>query len=205
MPQLGKIDWEKVSRLDLPDDVQGWHSDHPIFAELVARTKPANIIEVGSWKGRSAIHLAQLAPLAKLYCVDTWLGGSDHILSDKPQDDLHLSPLGHPQIFEQFLWNVYRAKVHEQITPIPAPSLVGAQVLKHLNVTAELIYIDGSHDYADVFADICAYRELLAPSGLIFGDDYTWPSVKYAVLRYCFERRAQLQQTPDGLFWVIKT
>jgi NAD(P)-dependent dehydrogenase (short-subunit alcohol dehydrogenase family) len=41
----------------------------------------------------------------------------------------------------------------------------------------DLIYVDGSHDYDDVAADLAAYRPLVRPGGVMFGDDYcgSWP------------------------------
>ena len=35
---------------DYPEDLQGWGSQSPAFEELLARTKPTRIIEVGTWK-----------------------------------------------------------------------------------------------------------------------------------------------------------
>jgi hypothetical protein len=40
-----------------PEDVQGWGSTHPIFHILIDAIRPATIVELGSWKGASAIHM----------------------------------------------------------------------------------------------------------------------------------------------------
>ena len=42
-------------------DLQGWGSNHPIFAQIIAKIRPALIIEVGTWKGASAVHMARVA------------------------------------------------------------------------------------------------------------------------------------------------
>ena len=44
-------------------DLQGWGSKHVIFEYLLQKIKPNLIIELGTWKGASAIHMLNL------YCV----------------------------------------------------------------------------------------------------------------------------------------
>lgn len=195
------VSWNSVSQLShlararSPDD-WGWNSapPDPIFAKLAKSA--ASIIEVGSWKGGSAITFAKAAPCANIYCVDTWLGGIDHLLSGKPADDIALDPLGYPQLYATFLWNVWSAGVSAQINPIPNTSLNGARLLKAVGIAADLIYIDGSHEYEDVRADIAAYQKLLRPGGVMFGDDVWMEGVAKAVADYDVEVRGQ--------FWILR-
>src|SRR5690349_3453691 len=69
-------------------DITGWQSTHPWFAQIIGQVKPERILEVGTWKGASAIHMAQLAkqvnPRAQVLCVDTWLG-SHRVLWTTPE------------------------------------------------------------------------------------------------------------------------
>lgn len=62
----------------LPCDLQGWGGDSPAFAGLIKEVRPALVIEVGTWKGASAVSMADAAAHAglstKIVCVDTWLG-----------------------------------------------------------------------------------------------------------------------------------
>lgn len=41
-------------------DMQGWSSTDPVFEEIIQQLKPRKIVEVGTWKGGSAIHMAEL-------------------------------------------------------------------------------------------------------------------------------------------------
>lgn len=187
--------------LPLDIDLQGWNSDHPIFEELVNKTKPKVIIEVGTWKGRSARRWADLSD-ADLYCIDTWLGGIDHFLSDKPQDGMNPDEHGSPRIYEQFLRNFADHPAAHRIHPVRQTSLNGARALAARGLFADLIYIDGSHEYEDAYADICAYLPLLAPNGVLFGDDYGFPGVQVAVHRFAIERQRQIRLV-DRNFWII--
>lgn len=159
-------------------DLRGWNSTHDVFRDLINRTDPATIIEVGTWKGASAIHMADICRSTlrhtHIYCVDTWLGAPEFwtTLADTPERDLHLHH-GYPQVYYQFISNVIHGGHTRRITPIPNTSVTGAKILQHMGVQAELIYIDGSHEYEDVKADIRAYLPLLKPGGVMFGDDYS--------------------------------
>lgn len=170
----------------LPVDVTGWNFKHDIFNDLVKQTMPKVIIEVGTWKGGSAIKMAnyckQLRLDTKIYCVDTWLGAYEFwtYLNDTDERDLMLRN-GYPQVYYQFLSNVVHSGVKDFIYPVPLPSSTGWKVLEYLGVKADLIYIDGSHEYDDVKADILNYRKLLTDKGVIFGDDYGWEGVRNAV------------------------
>jgi cephalosporin hydroxylase len=44
----------------MPPDMQGWASDRPVFREVLTELKPKFIVEVGTWKGMSAFHMADL-------------------------------------------------------------------------------------------------------------------------------------------------
>lgn len=220
IPTIAELVSAPQNLLPADFDLAGWNSDHPIFDRLVDEVEPRTIIEVGSWKGRSAMHFAQataglkepddvsgiaIPRTADIYCVDTWLGGVDHVLSSKPVDDLRRDPLGSPRLYHQFLRNfvdypAFAARIH----PVQNTSINGARILAAVGVLAELIYIDGSHEYNDVYADLCAYDQLLAPGGVIFGDDFrSFPGVFAAVMRFAFETGRKIEEV-DRNFWILR-
>ncbi len=189
-----------------PDtDMQGWNSTHPFFKQLIDEIQPTRIIEVGTWKGASTIHMASLAPNASIYCVDTWFGGIDHALSDKPQDAIAKDEHGAPRLYHQFLRNVASTPFAGRIYPIQQTSLNAARILHYhgLSGFADLIYIDGSHEYEDCYSDLCVYAPMVANGGRIFGDDFrAFPGVFTAVLRYAHENNRRVKEV-DGNFWML--
>lgn len=196
---------EKPKEL-LPIDLQGWNSQHHIFYDMVKELLPKTIIEVGTWKGASAIRMAESCRSfmldTKIYCIDTWLGAEEFWtrFADTKERDL-MQRNGYPQIYYQFLSNVFHKGYENVIQPIPATSFIGAKIFEHYGIKADLIYIDGSHDYDDVKADIKAYKELLNPNGIMFGDDYGWPSVSDAVKESFSYTEIEII---DQNFWVWK-
>ncbi len=171
-------------------DLQGWRgSTHPLLDAAIRALRPATIIEVGVWKGRSVIHMAKLAQSLglrpRIYAVDTWLGSPEHWINDAYRDDLHLRH-GYPSLYETFLKNVLAEGVETLVEPVPMPSETAAVVFKRKGVTADLIHIDGGHEYESVWRDLNQYFPLLAEGGVIVGDDYDngWKGVTRAFDRF---------------------
>jgi len=194
-------------------DLQGWGSINPLFSELVSQSSPDRIIEVGSWKGASAVHFANLTRDLGLetvvFCIDTWLGSIEHW--EKRGDEAHGSWFdslelshGYPQLYFQFLHNVIATGNAERIVPIPNTSSMAAQWLKAHDIDAPLIYLDGSHYYADVLRDIIDYYPLVRSGGYLFGDDFQWDGVAKAIKEFCRKSALSYDVTPDGRAWVLE-
>lgn len=186
-----------------PDDVQGWGSDAPLFAELIGETQPRLIIEVGTWKGASALHMASVCDAldlpTRIVCVDTWLGAYEFIGAAEAERDLRRR-WGCPTIYEQFLANVVRAGQTRRIIPFPQTSLIASRYLWHHQVRADLIYIDASHDFDDVSADIRAYWRLLRRGGVLFGDDYE----SFNDIRHAVDASGHAFAVIGGRYWVMR-
>lgn len=195
-----------------PLDLQGWgSSDSPVFAEVFGQLRPQAIVEVGTWKGRSAVHMAELARSLGLdttiVCVDTWLGGLDHLLSDEWRPQLRMVN-GMPRVYAVFLANVVLRGLTERIIPFAQTSTTAAAFLLRCNVQVDLLHIDASHEEADVLADCRAWWKVLRGGGVLIGDDYTpaWPGVIEAANTFAREAGCRLQVggSPGLEKWVVQ-
>lgn len=187
---------------DLAPDLQGWGSTHNIFRHVIETHRPRVIIEIGTWKGASAVYMLQLAEElgveTEIICVDTWLGSADVLwLNPNIRPSLMLKN-GYPTMFRQFIRNILAAGVARRVFPLPMTSSAAANVLIQKGVIADAIYVDGSHDGPEVLMDLTAYWRLLRAGGVMFGDDYDqyWPGVKWAVDTFCLTHK--LQPVFDG-------
>ncbi len=191
-------------------DLDGWHGNDPIFAELIDQYKPELIIEVGTWKGQSAITMAKelrdrYMYDSKVVCVDTWLGALEFWQNqDDPQRYKSLHHFyGYPSVYFQFLSNCVHENVTRHIIPFPQTSLIAARWFAWKGARAEMIYLDASHDFEDVLADMKAYWPLVAPGGVMFGDDFDhWKDVQDAVIDFTAENSLELDSR--GSFWMLK-
>lgn len=196
---------KSIKELGCPEgfdsDLSGWHSDHDFFRQIIEEVRPKVIVEVGSWKGASACTMAKLTEelRTEIYCVDTWLAGYEHWVTE--EDNILQRKFGMPQIYFQFLANLYPADFANRIYPIQQTSTNGARILKALGIEPDLIYIDGSHLLQDVYQDLEYYWPLAGK--VMFGDDIAMPGVEYSVKRFCMERDL-LCEIVDGIFWAIR-
>ena len=191
-----------------PLDAHGWGGESPAFRDLIAQIKPRVIIEVGTWKGASALEMAaaarELNLSTQIVCVDTWLGALEFWLDHgDPERYLGLQLRnGYPSVYYQFLANVCHKGLQHSITPFPQTASTAAVWFRKAGVTAEMIYVDGSHEEEDVYQDLTNYWEIVAADGIIFGDDYSWDGVRLAVERFAKEEKKQVRFIADK--WIIR-
>src|SRR5215475_2445265 len=107
------------------------------------------MIEVGTWKGASAVKTAELMkhyhiPEPQLICVDTWLGSVENWLNRNNTKDF-CTKWGRPDLYNTFLANVARAGHDDVIVPFPTDSSTAAKFFLRKGMQADAIYIDASH------------------------------------------------------------
>ncbi len=192
-----------------PDDLQGWGSSDPIFGEIISAIKPKIIVEVGSWKGASAINMAKIVKslglASNIICIDTWLGSPEHFLGADPawRTSLRLCH-GYPQLYFTFLANVVRQGVQDVIIPLAATSESAAVILEKKGVRPDMVYIDAAHEYELVLRDLRVYWKLLADDGILLGDDYIgWAGVTRAANEFAAELKTPIFGKP-GKFVMSK-
>lgn len=155
-----------------------WYNDagaqREIFTKCIGRLNPSIIIEVGSFCGESAIHMAKLIKAQKrdcaILCIDTWAFGFDHFLGARDKIRPHF---GRPDLYYRFIANVIANDCHDVIVPLAIDSINGARVIKWLGLVPGLVYVDASHEEGDVLRDYEAYWDLLPPGGGMLVDDLT--------------------------------
>ena len=190
-----------------PFDLAGWGGESPAFAELVRQVRPRLIIEVGTWKGASAVSMAKAAAseglATKILCIDTWLGALEFRMDHNDPERFRALECrhGYPQVYFRFLANVCHTGHQDRIVPFPLDSASAAWWLMSHGVKADLVYIDASHEEEAVYQDLLDYRELLAAGGKIFGDDWDWASVRAAVSAFAEEHKLSVAHCHDK--WVL--
>jgi hypothetical protein len=196
-------------RTDLTEKVQGWTGTHKFLTEIVEKVRPSTIIEIGSYLGQSAITMAKATKTfelgTKMLCIDTWLGSPEHWRSDKCRclRDFDYFAHGISTMYDQFVVNMILNKVDDMVVPLPNTSKNMHDVLKWKGVTADLIYVDGSHDKDDVCEDVILYAQLLNKGGFLFGDDYrSWEGVRLGAHAACEQLGGKLE-VHHNHFWSI--
>jgi predicted O-methyltransferase YrrM len=131
----------------------------------------SNILEVGSWKGTTAIAMADNTK-GLVTCVDTFEGSVGEEATQKVHEGEY------DWLYKTFVRNTTGLK---NILIARMTSLEAASCAVTLGHKYDMIFLDASHDYESVKADILAWRPLLTEGGLLCGHDRTWDGVSKAV------------------------
>jgi predicted O-methyltransferase YrrM len=174
---------------------QGWFHHGQKILELLEEHKPKTCVELGSWKGASAIAMARVLRKwgGTLTCVDTWAAEAFH--GGITEDDAH----PRPKMLTECACNLVAAGVSASVRLVVAPSLEAAT---YWSEPIDFLYIDADHEYAQVLADLEAWVPHVRPGGWIAGDDYAnpgFPGVRMAWNYYELEHGLTFQRwsTPN--------
>lgn len=137
----------------------GWMPDRELAWLRQQANLHTNICEIGSFMGRSTRALADNTR-GTVTAVDTWAGSEE-----KEHRDM-LAGKGPDWLFDQFKDNMAGLT---NVAMVRMPSLEAARNFIHRQF--DFIFVDASHDYENVKADILAWKPLLAPGGLLSGHD----------------------------------
>lgn len=232
---LHKVDpYENIQQFIEPFKMQAFSNDEmgEWITNFIIEKKPKLIIEVGSWMGWSAIKIAESIQKYEgsdkgIICVDTWLGATEFWATGQEDSgwwqqmnlqknffrENHYNFLslkcGYPSVYYNFLSNIFHKNLQNFVCPFPQTSNIAARWFALNQIEADLIYIDGSHDYEDVKTDIKNYFKILKNGGTIFGDDYWISDVKKAVNEFAEEEKVIVQKSlknwyGDNVFWQIR-
>jgi hypothetical protein len=131
-----------------PDTVS-WGLDARRLHTILDRTRPSFIVEVGTWKGLTAITMGQWlkaqssnASCPVIVCVDTWLGTTPAWTHRDTSGNTLFANAGYPSIFYQWLFNIKHAGLEELVVPLPLPSTMGALYFANSKLAPDLVFID---------------------------------------------------------------
>lgn len=155
------------------------------------------VVELGSWVGASTRFIAQHVPHATIIAIDHWRGSAEHQIKHK--DKL-------PALYELFLSNCWYLK--DCLIPMRTTTQDGLDELHSLGIVPDIFYVDASHDYVSVSADLEKIHRYF-PNAIITGDDWCWDKligdyfpVRRAVID--FAARYSFAIDYEGEFWRIR-
>jgi predicted O-methyltransferase YrrM len=150
-------------------EIPGWMEEKELIWLANEASRHDKIVEIGCWMGRSTRALADNTS-GMVLAVDTWKGSEEHQdqLKDKDPDWL----------YGQFLVNMTGTT---NVFPVRLSSTEAAATCKETLRDFDMVFIDASHDYESISADIVAWKPLIKPGGIICGHDRGYPPIHQAV------------------------
>ncbi len=164
--------------------------------------RTVNILEVGSWAGASTITWAKaikdLGLSGSIHCVDIWEPYFDLETNTAEIYEKMNRAANHGVIFQEFRRNVAAAGVEDIVTLTKGNS---REVLPSLTEASyEIIFVDGSHLYGDIYNDIVQAKRLVVDGGIVCGDDFELPvdAVDQAVHRQKLSDNVDFTKDPSS-------
>lgn len=187
--------------------MEGWLRDDQarmLWAAAHEVAPNGQIVEIGSYHGKSAIVLARASdPTVRVVAIDPHAGNDrgpgewDGLAADGQADN------------EQFEANLRATGVWDRITHVREFS---DDAHPHVSGEIDALYVDGAHGYAPAVSDISGWGDRVAPGGtMMIHDVYNSVFVSLAVIRLLYlsnewtylghaQSMAQYRKVPSSRF-----
>ena len=131
------------------------------FADMMMKLTRMGIrgsaLEIGSYTGDTALMMHMFGIFDEIHCVEPFEG---------KEEFLEMSPTLN-------WWNIHAEfSLNTRNAPVVHHQGYSYDILPNFNKQFDFIYIDGAHDYDNVYRDIELSLPLLKPEGIIAGHDY---------------------------------
>jgi predicted O-methyltransferase YrrM len=146
--------------------VEGWMPGLCGYALMLAAAYgpgAGEIVEIGSWMGKSTCWLAagsKSARREKVHAIDTFDGGP--WLKDQPaiRDE--------GTTYHRFVLNLEEQELFDHVEPVMATS---QEAVRNWTKPIRLLFIDGDHSYEGVKSDFESWSRFLVANSLVAFDD----------------------------------
>jgi predicted O-methyltransferase YrrM len=168
------------------EGVEGWLTEaqaRRLFELASAVPEGGRVVEIGSYRGRSAIVLGLAAAAGvEVVAIDPHAG------NDRGPQRIHGTSDEGEADHRAFVANLERAEVARRVRHVRSPSQAA---LGAVEGTADVVYVDGAHRYAPARDDVAGWGERVRDGGtLALHDAWSAVGVTLAQLRLlCFSRR----------------
>ena len=180
---------ERAGVVRLVETIPGMCAEAKMLAvmEIMRDAPSGDVVEIGSWWGRSAgllVWLARRYQVGKVLCVDPWR--LENLMQGTPEVDSAAALHDTDEALRIFEVNLAPLAGGE-LNYLRAPSAEAAQrYAPGLQVATEafgevtyegriaVLHIDGNHAEAAVRRDVEGWTPHVAPGGWIIFDDYDW-------------------------------
>ena len=161
------------------EGVEGWLSDgqaRRLWERARALTPPATVVEIGSFRGRSAIVLAHAAREGvEVVAIDPHAG------SDRGPREIRGSESAGEADHRAFAANLQRAGVAGAVRHVRAFS---QEAVDSVAGPIDLLYVDGAHRYGPAREDLARWGARVRPGGaMLVHDAFNAVGVTLAQLR----------------------
>ena len=166
--------------LPLIDGIEGWLSPDQaerLWNAAAPLTSGARLVEIGSFRGRSAVILATAAgPGTTLVAIDPHAGNDRGDLRGEGATQEEEAEIDH----KAFNANLESAGVRDRVQHVRKFS---HDAVDDVEAPVDLLYVDGAHQYRPAVTDIRRFGEKVRPGGtMLIHDSFSSVGVTLAIL-----------------------
>jgi hypothetical protein len=163
-----------------PADIEGWLTDAQADRLRAAAQRldgDATVVEIGSFRGKSAVVLATAVPPgAGVVCIDPHLG------SDRGPQEIAADHARGEDDHEAFRANLARHGVTGVVEHVRSLS---SEALSVVDGPVDLLYVDGAHRFKPASDDLVRWGSRVRPGGtMLVHDSFSSIGVTLALLRH---------------------
>lgn len=161
------------------DQVHGWcsHTKASVLIDIITKTRPKKIVEIGVWAGKSLIPMAfTLKTLGngKIYGIDPWKNEESVIGVQSEANLAYWEWVDHEAVMNGLKIKVQEFGLEDQIELIRSSSLEAPEI-----GDIDLLHIDGNHSEITSILDVTKWVPLVKSGGWIIVDDISWYEAGY--------------------------
>lgn len=162
------------------EGIEGWLSTDQaerLWNAAATLEAGAQLVEIGSFRGRSAVILATAAgPGTTLVAIDPHAGNDRGTLRGEGSTQQEEAEIDN----KAFNTNLDAAGVRDRVTHVRKFS---HDALDEVEATIDLLYVDGAHQYQPAVGDIRAFGAKVRPGGtMLIHDSFSSVGVTMAIL-----------------------
>lgn len=136
-----------------------------------------NVVEIGSYRGRSTCFLAygvKISNRGVVYAIDHFEGSPEHKEGALNEDELLLEE---KSLLSQFEKNIKKHNLHDHVNVIVSESIIASTFWDGKPI--RLLFIDGDHSYNSTKSDFEAWSKYIETGGVLAFHDVgdSWPGV----------------------------
>lgn len=167
--------------------IDGWMTEPELVWLAEQAVEHRCIVEIGSYLGRSTRALLDHTA-GIVYAIDDWKGPRDVDMTTEERKDIFAKFISNVEASKHMKWKIEEGKLHIIVTNHANLQDYWELWTMELNegirhAIPDMVFIDGSHEYADVKRDIEFWQTKIVKGGLLCGHDAgVFPGVDRAVM-----------------------
>lgn len=156
------------------NQVNAWcsRSKASILIDIIRKTAPEKIVEIGVWSGGSLIpmaHALRVMGNGKIYGIDPW-SNEESVQGLTSEANLgYWRWVDHEAVMRTLIENIAVFELGEQIELIRSSSLDASPIYD-----IDILHIDGNHSEHTSYIDVTKWVPLVRKGGWIIVDDISW-------------------------------